>query len=294
MTGLRPGLKWGCGGTKSEHCERVVPPQSYQGYAGAVNYVALASGSKGNCHAFSDGQRTLLVDVGISLKQIRLRLEAVGWEIGQVGAVAISHEHSDHIRAVPVLLRHTDWVFLVTPDTQAAIQAIQGIEIPPGRLIPLRAGHAADWNGVRVLPFSTPHDAADPVAFRLEWAGFQAAVVTDLGHPTALVADHCSGLDLLALEANHDIQMLREGTYPPALKARILSRVGHLSNESMGELLAGVLSARLKTVILAHLSEHNNDPALARLAAAEILRHSATVLHLARQDEPLLVAAVNQ
>jgi phosphoribosyl 1,2-cyclic phosphodiesterase len=259
-----------------------------------VNYAALASGSKGNCHAFSDGQRTLLVDVGVSLKQIRLRLEAVGWDIAQVGAVAISHEHSDHIRAVPVLLRHTDWMFLVTRETRAAILAIQGVEIPPERLIPLRAGHAADWDGVRLLPFTIPHDTEDPVAYRIEWGGFHAAVVTDLGQPTPLVADHCADLDLLVLEANHDVQMLREGGYPAALKARILSRVGHLSNESMGQLLSGVLGARLKHVVLAHLSEQNNDPALARLAAAEVLRHSSTALHLARQDEPLLVAAANQ
>ena len=259
-----------------------------------MNYAALASGSKGNCHAFSDGQRTLLVDAGISLKQIRLRMEAVGMDLATVGAVAISHEHSDHIRAVPILLRHTNCMFMITRETLVAVNAIHGIDIPPERLIPLRAGHAADWDGVRVLPFTTPHDAADPVAYRIEWAGFQAAVVTDLGHPTALVADHCSELDLLALEANHDVQMLREGGYPPALKARILSRVGHLSNESMAELLTGVLAPRLRTVILSHLSEQNNDPALARLAAAEVLRNSTTALHLARQEEPLLVAGAGQ
>ncbi|MDR3669803.1 MAG: MBL fold metallo-hydrolase [Holophaga sp.] len=259
-----------------------------------MDYAALASGSKGNCHAFSDGQRTLLVDAGISLKQIKARMAAVGWDWARVGAVALSHEHSDHIRAVPVLLRHTDWVFLATRDTLAAVNAIHGIDIPRERLILLRAGHAADWNGVRVLPFATPHDAADPVAFRIEWNGFQAAVVTDLGQPTALVADHCADLDLLALEANHEVQMLREGGYPPALKARILSRVGHLSNESMGELLAGVLGPRLRTLVLAHLSEQNNDPALARLAAEEVLRHSTTLLHLACQDTPLLVAGPTQ
>ena len=256
-----------------------------------MDYAALASGSKGNCHAFSDGQRTLLVDAGISLKQIRLRLAAIGWDPATVGAVALSHEHSDHIAAVPVLLRNTDWVFLVTRETLAAVSAIKGIEIPASRLILLRAGHASDWNGVRVLPFTTPHDAADPVAYRVEWGGVQAAVVTDLGQPTALVADHCSDLDLLVLEANHDVQMLREGEYPPALKARILSRVGHLSNESMGELVSGVLGPRLRTVVLAHLSEHNNDPALAHLAAAEVLRNTTTRLHLARQQEPLLIAA---
>ena len=259
-----------------------------------MNYAALASGSKGNCHAFSDGQRTLLVDAGISLKQIRLRMEAVGMDLATVGAVAISHEHSDHIRAVPILLRHTQCMFMITRETLAAVNAIHAIDIPADRLIPLRAGHAVDWNGVRVLPFTTPHDAVDPVAYRIEWAGFQAAVVTDLGHPTALVADHCAELDLLALEANHDIQMLREGGYPPALKARILSRVGHLSNVSMAELLAGVLGARLRTVVLSHLSEQNNDPALARLAAEEVLKNSSTALHLARQEEPLRVAAALQ
>ena len=263
-------------------------------YPGAVNYAALASGSKGNCHAFSDGQRTLLVDAGITLKQIRLRLAALGWDPASVGAVALSHEHTDHIAAVPVLLRRTDWTVLVTAETLAAVQKIHGIEIPAARLVLLRAGHPADWEGVRVLPFTVPHDAADPVAFRLEWSGFNAAVVTDLGQPTALVVDHCGDLDLLALEANHDVQMLREGDYPPVLKARILSRVGHLSNESMAELLGRVLAPRLRTVVLAHLSEHNNDPALARLAAVEALGSAPAALHLACQHEPLRVAAPGQ
>jgi phosphoribosyl 1,2-cyclic phosphodiesterase len=259
-------------------------------YAGTVKYAALASGSKGNCHAFSNGGRTLLLDAGISLKQIRLRLAALGWDPDSVRAVALSHEHTDHIAAVPVLLRRTDWVFLGTADTLAAVQAIHQIEIPAHRLVLLRAGHATDWDGVRLLPFTIPHDAVDPVAFRLEWAGFCAAVVTDLGQPTALVADHCADLDHLTLEANHDVQMLREGGYPPVLKARILSRVGHLSNESMADLLNRVLRPRLRSVVLAHLSEQNNDPALARLAAETVLGGTLAELRLACQHEPLLVA----
>jgi phosphoribosyl 1,2-cyclic phosphodiesterase len=259
-----------------------------------MQYAALASGSKGNCHALTDGQRILLVDAGISLKQIRLRLEAVGWDPATVGAVAITHEHSDHIAALPVLLRKTDWSFMITRETLETVQRIQGIEFPASRIILLRAGHATDWDGARVLPFTIPHDASDPVAYRVEWDGAAAAVVTDLGQPTALVADHCAGLDLLALEANHDVDMLRDGDYPAMLKARILSRVGHLSNESMGELLARVLSPRLRTVVLAHLSEQNNDPDLARFTAAEVLKHSTTSLHLACQREPLLVAALVQ
>lgn len=255
-----------------------------------MRYASLASGSKGNCHAFSQGGHTLLLDAGISLKQIRLRMAELGWDPGQVRGVAISHEHSDHIAAIPVLLRNTDWDILATPETLARVQAIQGVEIPRSRWIPLRAGAAAAWNGLTILPFTTPHDAADSVAYRIEGGGFCAAVVTDLGHPTALVEDHCRSLDLLVLEANHDVQMLREGDYPPVLKARILSRVGHLSNEAMGELLGRVLSGRLRTVVLAHLSEQNNDPELARFTAGGILRGTATALHVARQTTPLLVA----
>jgi len=256
-----------------------------------MRYASLASGSKGNCHALTDGHRTLLIDAGISYLQIRTRLEALGWPLTAVKAVAFTHEHSDHIAALPVLLKRTRWSILATEETLEAICRIQGIAVPADRWVPLRPGHAVDWDGWRILPFSTPHDAVDPVAFRVELDGRSAAVVTDLGHPTALVVDHCRNLDLLALEANHDVQMLREGSYPPQLKARILSRVGHLSNESMAELLGRVHSPRLRTVVLAHLSEQNNEPELARFAAEEVLRGTGTALHVASQREPLDIAA---
>jgi phosphoribosyl 1,2-cyclic phosphodiesterase len=256
-----------------------------------MRYASLASGSRGNCHALTDGERTLLIDAGISYLQIRTRLETLGWEVGAVKAVAFTHEHSDHIAALPVLLKRTDWCILATEETLQAICRIQGVTVPVNRWIPLRPGHATSWEGWRIVPFSTPHDAADPVGYRVEAGGMAAVIVTDLGHPTALVADHCRSLDLLALEANHDVQMLREGSYPPQLKARILSRVGHLSNESMAELLGRVRSSRLRAVVLAHLSEQNNEPELARFAAEEVLRDSGIPLYVASQREPLSVAA---
>ncbi len=161
------------------------------------------------------------------------------------------------------------------------------MDIPADRWIELKAGRPLDWEGWRILPFALPHDAADPVAYRVEAGAVACAVVTDLGHPTALVADHLQDLDLLVLEANHDVDMLRDGGYPPLLKARILSRVGHLSNVSMADLLAKVLSPRLRTVVMAHLSEQNNDPELVRVVAAEVLRGWQTTLHLAHQRDPL-------
>lgn len=256
-----------------------------------MHYAALASGSKGNCHALSDGERTLLIDAGLSLLQIRQRLDAVGLDPGTVRGVALTHEHSDHVGALGVILRRTDWAVLATAATRTAVQRGQNLTIPPERWIELHAGRACDWAGWRVLPFALPHDAEDPVAFRLETGSTAAAVVTDLGHPTALVADHLQDLDLLVLEANHDVEMLREGTYPPQLKARILSRVGHLSNAAMAELLARILSPRLRQVVLAHLSESNNHPDLARFAAEEVLRDSPVALHLAHQRHPLALPA---
>lgn len=257
-----------------------------------MHYAALASGSKGNCHALSHGGRTLLVDAGLSLKQIRQRLSDLGLDAGGVGALAITHEHSDHVSALDVILRRTDWAILATAATRKAVQARQGEAIPPERWIEVRAGVATDWEGWRVLPFALPHDAADPVAYRVEAAGWACAVVTDLGHPTALVADHLQDLELLVLEANHDVDMLREGDYPPHLKARILSRVGHLSNEAMADLLARALSPRLRRVVLAHLSESNNLPELARLAAETVLAGSGVTLEVARQRQALLLAPI--
>ncbi len=251
-----------------------------------MDYAALASGSKGNCHALSDGGRTLLVDAGISLRQIRQRLEVLGWDPGAVRALALTHEHSDHVGALGVILRRTGWPILATAELRAALWAAQRVELPHDRWIEIHAGRPLDWEGWRILPFALPHDAADPVAYRVEAAGFQAAVVTDLGHATALVADHCADLDLLVLEANHDVDMLREGSYPPQLKARILSRVGHLSNAAMAGLLDRVRSPRLQAVVLAHLSESNNLPELARFAAAEVLASTGVDLHLAHQREP--------
>lgn len=253
-----------------------------------MRYASLASGSKGNCHALCDGDRILLVDAGISFKQIQLRLLSVGWEPSRVRGLAITHEHSDHIAAIPVILKRTDWAILATKDTRQAIERIKGVDIPEDRWFPMEAGKAEDWHGWRVHPFSTSHDAVDPVAYRVEIHGHAVGVVTDLGCATALVADYCADLDLLALESNHDVQMLREGEYPAHLKSRILSRVGHLSNAASADLLSKVLSPKLVSVVLSHLSEQNNAPALARFAAQEVLANRSTILHVATQDAPLM------
>jgi phosphoribosyl 1,2-cyclic phosphodiesterase len=257
-------------------------------------YASLASGSKGNCHAISDGNRILLIDAGISLLQIRKRLSRLRWRTDQVQGVAVTHEHSDHINAIPVILRQTDWLILATPLTRGAIEDIKGIEIPESRWIPLAAGQNTVWEGWSLHPFAVPHDTIDPVAYRIEAAGFKMAIITDLGYPSRLVVDYSKDLDLLVLESNHDVGMLREGTYPPQLKTRILSRIGHLSNDACADMLSKIISPALKHVVLAHLSEQNNEPALARLASSVSISRagSGAALHVATQDETLEIRDV--
>jgi phosphoribosyl 1,2-cyclic phosphodiesterase len=252
-------------------------------------YASLASGSKGNCHAVGDGGRILLIDAGISLRQIRSRLDGLNWRHEDVRGVAVSHEHSDHINAIPIIIKHTDWPILATPSTLKAIEAAKGIEIPKSRWIPLTAGRALNWDGWLIHPFSVPHDAADPVGYRVEAPGLKMAVITDLGYPTTLTVDYSRGLDLLVLESNHDVGMLREGSYPPVTKARILSRVGHLSNDACAEMLLSIISPALKHIVLAHLSEQNNDPALARLTSLSAINqtNSCATLHVASQGEAI-------
>ena len=252
-------------------------------------YASLASGSRGNCHAISDGERILLIDAGISLLQIQTRLQHVNWHPSQVQGVAITHEHSDHINAVPVILKRTNWSIMATPGTLKAIEISKSIEIPKSRWIPLSAGQATNWEGWTIHPFAVPHDAIDPVAYRIEAIGAKLAIITDLGYPTTLTVDYGMDLDFLVMESNHDIEMLREGPYPPHLKARILSRVGHLSNDVCAELLSKIASPALRHVVLAHLSEQNNEPALARLASASAVSQigKGTDLHVASQNEVL-------
>jgi phosphoribosyl 1,2-cyclic phosphodiesterase len=144
-----------------------------------------------------------------------------------------------------------------------------------------------------VEPFSLPHDAEDPVAFRLSWGRRVLAVVTDLGYPSQLVRERLKGCHLLIVEANHDEAMLRAGPYPWPLKQRISGRSGHLSNTQSSELLRAVLHDELEQVVLAHLSETNNIPDLARLTMQEVLGSRTTRLSVAAQatNSPWFVLA---
>lgn len=263
----------------------------------AISVTVLASGSGGNSTLVASARTRILVDAGLSCKETLKRLRAAGEDPERLDAILISHEHSDHVYGLPVLARklrvpvymtgpaNDEWVASFHDPEERARQAnLDRLEL-------FASGRSFDIGDIRVTPFTVPHDAADPVAFTFRAEGIKVAVVTDLGYMPASVREHLRGCDVLMIESNHDVEMLRGGPYPWSVKQRVMSRVGHLSNESLAEFLCSDYDGGASTVILAHLSEQNNHPEIARGAAERALLPRRNLLHnrllLAEQHAPL-------
>src|SRR5262249_8740941 len=240
----------------------------------------------------------ILVDAGLSCRETFKRMRAAGEEPDRLDAILISHEHSDHVSGLEVLARRTKASVYMTEDTHQSWlrdrrQRARGEELPPApeRVEFFSAGHSFVVGDVTVTPFTTPHDAADPVAFTFRLEGVKLGLVTDLGYLPPNVREHLRGCDGLMIESNHDLEMLRGGPYPWAVKQRVMSRVGHLSNDALAEFFANDYDGEAAYVVLAHLSEHNNHPEIARSAAEKVLGPRRTLLlnrvMLASQTEPL-------
>jgi phosphoribosyl 1,2-cyclic phosphodiesterase len=240
----------------------------------------LASGSRGNAIYVSDGRTAVLIDAGLSGVEIERRLKLRGISAGDLQAIVVSHEHSDHIQGVGVLSRRYRLPVYISCKTAKAAATIGRVH----RQVHFECGTAFSVNGLRIHPFSISHDAQDPAGFAIQAGGLRIGVATDLGIATAVVREHLKGSHTLILEANHDPAMLIEGPYPWPLKQRIQSRRGHLSNDDSRCLLGELVHARLRNVILAHLSETNNTPERALQAIAPALNNSSTRLLTAGQD----------
>ncbi len=238
----------------------------------------LASGSSGNAVLFSSGSSSVLVDAGISALAIRRRLAACGRSIGEVDALAITHEHSDHIRGAEVLLRHNPIPVWATAGTWSALpfRTQSGGELLSGQSLRL--------NGLTLTPVATSHDAAEPVAMIIDDGDIRAALCTDTGVMTPLLLERLRGCDLLLLEANHDADMLRHGPYPWFLKQRIASRHGHLANHQAQDALDRIAGPALKAVIGMHLSAENNRPDLVETALGNVLPARITVAAATRSQ----------
>ena len=199
------------------------------------------------------------------------RLAAIGEDIANLDAILLTHEHSDHTnglaaiakgtkqRPVPVYLSHGTCRFIDWGECVPATEAFQ-------------AGCGFSVGDFDIGSFTIPHDAADPVGFTLTAQGIKIAIVTDLGYVTDSLRVHLRGADLVMLESNHDLEMLRVGPYPWPVKQRVMSRRGHLSNEVAAEFIRNDLDTRVSTLVLGHISEHNNHPELVRNLAMKALR----------------------
>jgi phosphoribosyl 1,2-cyclic phosphodiesterase len=332
-----------------------------------VHFTVLASGSKGNSCVITAGRTRILVDAGLSCRELFRRMQTAEEDPSSLSAILITHEHADHINGLAVTARklnipvffteatHSAWVRQLTPrkrmtyadwlveqkrakaeaelnasstdtcpetilglsdaeslDSDEALDAeqelaeeVQAEEAAQPDRIPSRA-ESPTWlpcveyftagvpftlGDAAISPFTIPHDAADPVGFVFEAEGIRLAIATDLGYVPPNVKAALRNLDVLQIESNHDLEMLRDGPYPWAVKQRVLSRVGHLSNDATGEFLENEYDGGATYVILAHLSERNNLPDIARVTAERALSSHASLLAnrllIASQHEPL-------
>jgi phosphoribosyl 1,2-cyclic phosphodiesterase len=315
-----------------------------------VRFTVLASGSKGNssvvtCLSGTGGATRILVDAGLSCRELFRRMRQAGEDPDLLDAILITHEHQDHVNGLAVTARklgipvyfteatHRAWVRQVTPqrrityaewaeqyrqrkqERNAAQSEVAVLEaaaeeeslcepepasvsdpsgFDPSRLPAVeyfRPGQSFSIGDVQVSPFTIPHDAADPVGFVFTAEGVRLAVATDLGYMPPNVQAQLRRCDLIMLESNHDLEMLRDGPYPWSVKQRVLSRVGHLSNDAASAFLEEIYDGTATYLILAHLSESNNLPELARLAAERALTTKPSLLanrlFLAGQHEPM-------
>src|SRR6185312_13646887 len=294
-----------------------------------VKMTVLASGSKGNSTVLSSSRTRILVDAGLSCRELFKRMAAAGEDPRTLDAILITHEHQDHVQGLAVTARklgipvyfteptHRAWVRWMTPqkrvtyadwlaarkagDQQSAVSdpseelaAEAKAEKDPCALPAIEyfcSGTGFCVGDIAVTPFTIPHDAADPVGFVFEADGVRVGLATDLGYMPENAKRHLKKCDVLMLESNHDLDMLRDGPYPWSVKQRVMSRVGHLSNLAAAEFLEGEYDGGAAYVVLAHLSESNNLPELARVSAERALSDRmsllANKLMLAAQDRPL-------
>lgn len=248
-----------------------------------MRFCLLGSGSTGNALLVESHGTRLLVDSGLSYRQLEVRLAAVGQSLEGLRAVFVTHEHADHVHGLGTLARRTEATVYMTPGTRAALPPGVG-QLPRVELI--EAGDRISLNGLTVTSFSVSHDAADPVSYVIEDGRAKLGLAADLGYASELVKQRLTGSHALILESNYCPAMLRHGNYPPLIQQRIRGRQGHLSNKEMSSLLAQLAHEALRLVVLVHISEENNTAELAYRMAERAIRGHRAAIHVAPKHQP--------
>jgi len=251
----------------------------------SLRFAVLSSGSRGNCTWIGNDEHGLIIDCGPSTKKIFELLDSVGLDGAPINAVLITHEHTDHIGSCRVLekrlrkLYGEDVPFFMTEGTWANANQ----KCLPERIQIVETGVDFSIGPFKIHPITVPHDVSDPVAYKVSFGELSMAIVTDLGRPTGILKTHLSDLDALVLESNYDATLLENGSYPFKVQQRIRSNHGHLSNRQSADLLRSIVSPKLKYVVLAHLSDENNEPDIAMHRAKDALGNSKASLSVAKQ-----------
>jgi phosphoribosyl 1,2-cyclic phosphodiesterase len=254
----------------------------------------LSSGSSGNATLLVAGDTRVLIDCGLSGQKTLKRLQEVGEDPTKLDGVVITHEHGDHARGLAALSKALNVPVYVADATLAACNLGEKQKLVR-RAEAISASQDFQIGAFRFSPFAIPHDAAEPLAFTVEANGIKLGMAVDLGYINQLAAERFRGSDVLIIEANHEVEMLRACTfYPWALKQRILSRMGHTSNDEMARFLREDFDGKAEYIVLAHLSQNTNHPEIARLAAIQALQARAPLfsanaerrVSIARYDAP--------
>lgn len=236
-----------------------------------LRYCSLFSGSSGNCTYVGTAEGGLLIDAGVSAKRITTALRERDIDPATIRAVLLTHEHSDHVAGLRVLCKQFGWPVVASVGTLDALAEQEKVTAQQ-KLYALPLEKRLAVAGMQITPFATPHDSRQCYGYRIDTEdGRSLAMTTDLGYMPQTVLDAISGCQFLHIESNHDPEMLRNGPYPYWLIQRIRGEGGHLSNQECAAVLPGLLGAGATRIVLAHLSEHNNTPALASSCAAEAL-----------------------
>ena len=244
------------------------------------SFASIASGSNGNCYFIGNDEDSILIDVGISCRMLEKRMHALNLDIRQVKAVFVTHEHSDHICGLDTFVKKYDIpIFINTATLQNS-----RLKIPEGRLKAIKTGEKISAGGFSLLPFSKPHDAADPLNFLISRDGYHLGVFTDMGYGYEELKKYLRYCHAFFLESNYCEQMLEASSYPLVLRKRISGRNGHLSNSQAFDVLSQAAGPQLRHIILSHLSANNNSPD--KVAATFKSLMERYKIHIASRTEP--------
>lgn len=239
-----------------------------------MRFVSFGSGSSGNCYLLSTGTDALFIDAGVGVRALKKYFRDYGLNQSKVRHILITHDHADHIKCVGSLSYDYQLPVYATQKVHDGIDRNYCItrKVSLGLRRIVEPGITLQLGDFSVTPFTVPHDSSDNVGYQIEADGITFCIITDAGCITPEMASFIHRANYLVIEANHDVEMLRQGTYPPHLKVRIASTTGHLSNTACAEAIANHASEHLRYVWLCHLSAENNHPELARKTIETVLR----------------------